>query len=219
MLEEIIRANGTDPKYTIRDRREVVNHAAAFVYITKAVVKNDEPFTEELIKETHRILCRDVPIESPAAGVAAVPSKQYAGVYRSVPVMAGSCGFVPPKYVPKKMHDFVEDLQSDLREAEETKTLDPFYLAAKHCGEFVNIHPFRDGNGRTCRLILNTILLKYAGIVAPIGEHDHERKEYLDIARRWSEDQCGPGELATYTLRKGVEALKKFGGSLRGGHD
>lgn len=34
--------------------------------------------------------------------------------------------------------------------------------------DFVQIHPFADGNGRMSQLILNEILLKYLGCMAPI---------------------------------------------------
>ncbi|KAI0474022.1 hypothetical protein GGR56DRAFT_650010 [Xylariaceae sp. FL0804] len=36
-----------------------------------------------------------------------------------------------------------------------SKQLDPFDLAAYYCDRFVNVRPFRDGNGRMCRLIPN----------------------------------------------------------------
>ena len=90
-LENVINKGPNDKAH---GRREVVNHAAALVYITNAVVKRDEAFTEDLIKETHRILCNGVD-----AQVHGKPfdSQKYAGIYRTVPVMAGSTGFVPPK--------------------------------------------------------------------------------------------------------------------------
>ena len=68
--------------------------------------------------------------------------------------------------------------------------------------------------------LLNAILLRYAGIVIPIGEHDEEREEYLATIRRevdtrdgvtcsstWS---CRPfedilGALIIFIVRKGIE--------------
>jgi fido (protein-threonine AMPylation protein) len=72
---------------------------------------------------------------------------------------------------------------------EKTQDPDPFYLAADICQDFVTIYPFKDGNGRMCRLIANAFLIKYAGIVISIGEHDEERKQYLAIA-----EMVGDGE-------------------------
>ena len=47
---------------------------------------------------------------------------------------------------------------------------------------FVNIHPFIDGNGHTCRLILNSMLLKYGSFLVSIGEQGDDRLTYLNIA-------------------------------------
>lgn len=112
------------------------------------------------------------------------------------------------------MTRFVDELNEMIRAAEAKQEVDPFYIAAHACGEFVNIHPFIDGNGRTCRLILNTILLKYTGMMAPIGQDEQERRDYLDIARRRSEEECGNGELATYTLQKCVTSLRSLSKKL-----
>ncbi|HBH13878.1 MAG TPA: cell filamentation protein Fic, partial [Clostridiales bacterium] len=46
-------------------------------------------------------------------------------------------------------------------------------------GEFVKIHPFIDGNGRTSRLLLNFELLKNGYI--PIIIKNKERARYYDV--------------------------------------
>ena len=43
--------------------------------------------------------------------------------------------------------------------------------------KFVSIHPFTDGNGRTARLLMNALLLKYG--YAPIIVRPNDRKKYL----------------------------------------
>ena len=75
----------------------------------------------------------------------------------------------------------------------------------------MQIHPIQDGNGRTCRIILNAILCKYAGIIIPIGESEEDRSEYLNIKIRASNEMEG-GELATFILGKAttrIRAVKK----------
>jgi len=48
--------------------------------------------------------------------------------------------------------------------------MDPFSLAAKYSLEFAQIYPFRDGNGRMCRMILNAVVAVVAVVaVAPMG--------------------------------------------------
>ncbi|KAI9797806.1 MAG: hypothetical protein M1833_005309 [Piccolia ochrophora] len=199
-----------DKTHIIRSRREVIQHARALQHITTAIAVEDQLLTEKLILETHKMLCTDIDIEGGAS------ARAYAGKYRTVPVRAGSCGFVPPSFVPAKMKAFIEEFNNDIATAEGTEEMDPFALAAKYCQEFVQIHPFLDGNGRTCRLILNAILLKYAGILVPIGEHDDARAEYLGIARRAGEEMEGSGELATLVLRGSTGKLRALKQKLRG---
>lgn len=203
-MEEFIHQQTSGVKtHVIRERREVVNHAAAFVHIVKAFVKNNEPISEELIKDTHRILVNEI-----SAGN--VRSQHYAGKWRTQHVSAGETNFVNPTYIPVAMKRFLEQLNEKLQAAEEDGRLDPFYIASFACSEFVMIHPFLDGNGRTCRLLLNAILLKYAGVCASIGEHDQDRRDYLAIAQRRSSEECGPGELSGFTAKRSLESLRNM---------
>jgi len=105
-------------------------------------------------------------------------------------------------------------LNEELVEAEVTGQLDPFYLAAKASSVFVNIHPFLDGNGRTSRLILNAILLRYPGCVAPIGEHNNVRKEYPDIMKGSRAVRLVPAN-CIITLSRAKSTFRKMVGNLR----
>ncbi|KAI9793671.1 MAG: hypothetical protein M1816_007566 [Peltula sp. TS41687] len=207
LVKQKVKAN---KQHVVRSRREVIQHALALRHITTAMAVDDKPLTEDLILETHKIFCSGIDIDDGPTG------NSYAGRYRTVPVRAGSCGFVPPNRVPSKMSAFVDEFNREIADAESAKTLDPFALAAKYCQEFVLIHPFLDGNGRTCRLILNAILLKYAGILVPLGEHEEARLEYLGIARRAGDEMEGSGELATLVLRGAASKLRTLKQKLRG---
>ena len=68
------------------------------------------------------------------------------------------------------MARLISDFAYDIKEAENTQELDPFFLTAKYCHNFVMIHPYLDGDGRVCRLLLKAILLKYASIIVPLVE-------------------------------------------------
>ena len=198
----------------LRSRWEVIQHAKALWFLTNAFVTEGKPLSEDLIKETHKILCTNV--SHPKYGTA---WEEYAGIYRNevrqpgskemgAEVHAGGNHFTASQMVPKAMTRFVKELNSKIEEANQSGMLDPFCLAAWACADFVVIHPFLDGNGRTCRIILNAITMKYAGIVVPIGEHDEERSKYLDIKRRYSEDCEGEGEFAEMVLDRGTTRLK-----------
>lgn len=137
--------------------------------------------TEDLVLETHRLLTHQ--IDRHDSGLAWA---QYSGVYRSTPVCAGFTAFPAPSQAPRLMRGVVAELQADLALAAREGALDPVALSAKYCHKFVNIHPFADGNGRTCRLVLNARLLKYCGLLVCYGQDDADRDQYLAVAARGS---------------------------------
>ena len=81
----------------------------------------------------------------------------------------------------------ITDLSSETLAAEQAGHVDPYVLAARYCHKFANIHPFADGNDRMCRLILNSLLFKYAGVFCVLGENEQAKDEYLSIAARGSQ--------------------------------
>ncbi|KAF5691457.1 adenosine monophosphate transferase FICD like [Fusarium circinatum] len=160
----------------LRTRREVVQHAKAAYYIMNEVAIKGKDLSEEVISETHRLLTHK--IDSPDG----IPSSEYGGIYRNCPVQRGFHSFPHQATVPKAVRDLTASLKADIAAAEASGEIDPVALAAKYCHRFVNIHPFLDGNSRTSRLILNTILLKYGGCFIWFGKDAMEREEYMDIA-------------------------------------
>ena len=76
------------------------------------------------------------------------------GVYRNVDVRITGAGFKPP--VPREMSVQVKNFFADLPYKTD---LNPIELAAWTHAEFVRIHPFEDGTGRTSRMIMNYQLL------------------------------------------------------------
>ncbi|KAM6518806.1 hypothetical protein FSOLCH5_007569 [Fusarium solani] len=201
-------------QFVLRGRREIVQHMRAFQHIIDRFVVKKEDMTEDLIKETHAILCKGVSIIDPEHPE--VPSEEYAGRYRSVAVGAGNTMFVVPKFIPEKMREMCAELKKDIEEGEAQASLDPFSLSAKYSLKFVEIHPFQDGNGRMCRMILNVILFRYAGIIIPIGEREEDRVEYMNIKKRASREMEGHGEYATFVLKKGTQVIRKMKQKLHG---
>ena len=190
----------------VRSRREVVQHAKAFYRIIQAIVIENEPLSENLIREVHFILCKNISITH--ADGSETGWRAYAGKYRSIPVSAGNTMFTPPHFVPRAMDRMINNFNQDMAKIEQRQEIDPFAIASKYCHDFVMIHPFQDGNGRVCRMILNAILCKYAGIIVPIGEHDEERSEYMGIKQRASEQMEGAGELATFVLKRAKSKIR-----------
>ena len=76
------------------------------------------------------------------------------GKYRNVNVRVGNYICPDWKQIPKLMAEFVEWY------AHAKENLHPFELASLVHLKFVKIHPFRDGNGRMTRLLMNFVLFR-----------------------------------------------------------
>ncbi|NYZ74057.1 Fic family protein [Candidatus Micrarchaeota archaeon] len=77
-----------------------------------------------------------------------------AGQYRKVDVRVGRYICPPHQELPNLMKRFYTWFN------ESEKSMHPFELACLTHLKFVRIHPFRDGNGRMARLLMNLVLLK-----------------------------------------------------------
>ncbi|KAH7180552.1 fido domain-containing protein [Fusarium sp. MPI-SDFR-AT-0072] len=161
--------------------REIVQHAKAARFMIEQVCINGKDLSEDIIAQAHGD--------------------------RLWNVRCGSHVFMDHSKVRIAMRDMIEELESDIEKATKKGQIDPVALASKYCHQFVNIHPFGDGNGRTCRLILNTLLIKYGGgcpIVA-IGQDGRDRQEYLRIAVAQSVKQ-----LALFTLQHARDSMLRL---------
>lgn len=130
------------------DKKELLNYKKAMDFISKYLGKED-PITEGLIRELHKILVRGV------RGDQADP-----GNYRKIQNYVVNSRtreiiYTPPSplEVPHLMKEFVEWLNV-------TKDLSHILVAGIVQFQFVHIHPFIDGNGRTARLLSTLILYK-----------------------------------------------------------
>lgn len=135
LLEDGISIGGKQ----LREIYEVVNNHKATLYVEKCVDEN-LPLDENITKEIHAIINENIII---------------GGVYRNQPVMITGASFKPP--VGQAMYHEVKDFYNELNNRED---LNPIELAAWTHAEFVRIHPFIDGNGRTSRQIMNYQLMK-----------------------------------------------------------
>ncbi|KGO46551.1 hypothetical protein PEX1_066320 [Penicillium expansum] len=174
--ESLIRQNlPVDTSAVLRSRQEVVQHAKAAAFMIDQLCIRDQDLNEQIILKAHQILTYKVDAET-------TPWMEYSGIYRSDEVSAGLHAFPHPCLVPYKMKSMFHELKCDLKEATKNGTIDPIALASKYTHIFVNIHPFIDGNGRMCRLILNAMLLKFGVFIACIGVDEDDRSTYGEIA-------------------------------------
>lgn len=149
----------------IREHFEAINHREAIFFIEDLVRKN-EPLSEWQIKSIHQLILKNI-------------DDKNAGVYRKTNVFISGAEHLPPDalQVENEMEQFIEWYNS------EAPSLHPIERAARVHIDFVKIHPFTDGNGRTSRLLLNLELMKngFPAIVLPL-EKRLEYYEALDIA-------------------------------------
>lgn len=196
-----------------------MQHAQALNYLIDHIVLNKEPWSEDLILETHRILHQglDDEVESGKYRTYEVAVKYEKPGQKS---KASQC--MRARAIPGYMKDMVDHLNRDIAQGEESGSLDPYTLAARYHHQFVNIHPFGDGNGRMSRIILNCLLLRYAGHISEIGLDPEERDDYIAIATRASrafhsedmevefDQHTGHRELAKFILSKSKRNLERL---------
>jgi Fic family protein len=167
VLEEGITVHGK----SLREHLEVINANESLDFLESAI-KTNEPVTERLMMRFYEILMKGILSEE-------------AGMYRRIPVYIKGAKHVPPNWIkiPKLMQEF----EAWLRDSND---LHPVVLAAKAHIRLARIHPFVDGNGRTCRLLVNYILMQH-GYLPALFSSD-KRDEYmkaLDEVEDGNEDE------------------------------
>jgi len=83
----------------------------------------------------------------------------FAGKYRDVNMSKGGFPFAAAKFLPETMAEFEKEMLSKLKNKYESKDDLIKDVAIVH-GELLFIHPFREGNGRTARLLANLMIRK-----------------------------------------------------------
>lgn len=155
----------------LKDHFEAVDHFGALQYV-RALARQTEPLMEIDVRNLHRlVMLRSDPDE---AG-------QYARTVRHVltDTPPGRHYFPPPAEIPSRMGDFTNWLR--------TAPITPQAAFDAH-RQLVSIHPFKDGNGRTGRLLMNLILLR--GGYPPVAVRPQDRPAYIGALQ---EAQAGRG--------------------------
>lgn len=159
VLEDGIAIGGKQ----LREIYEVINHHKAYLFIQKKIAEQ-LPLSEATVKDIHCILMENI---------------FQGGFYRNVNVrITGASHFPPdPEVAYRAIQNFFADMP--LRSKE-----DPITFAAWTHAEFVRIHPFIDGNGRTCRLMMNYQLLSHK--LLPVSIPKTARLEYFKYLEEYA---------------------------------
>ena len=147
-LEEVSQlAKGRKVTATRKAQQEVMNYLKVLQKIEK--YQEQHKITEKSVLKLQKDITKET-LENP----------EHEGKYRELQAYVGSritgeVGFMPPppEKVPELMGEFIEWLNSSI-----SSQLSPVLVAGISHYEFVRIHPFVDGNGRTARALATLIL-------------------------------------------------------------
>ena len=140
---QVILENGiTIGGKTLREHLEVVNIRDAWTWL-QGIVRGRAALSEATILHLHRLVTQGI-------------LGAEAGRYRRQPVYIRGSMHVPPNWirVPGLMANWIEGFRT--RSAEEH----PIRYAARAHIDLAGIHPFTDGNGRVCRMVVNLLLMR-----------------------------------------------------------
>ena len=159
VLEDGISVGGK----TLREIYEVVNHNRAFDYVKKCI-SDRKPLDENTVKDIHTLLMDNI---------------LTGGIYRTVEVRISGAKHKPP--VPNEMYGQIKNFYAEMQYKNTENAIE---LAAWTHAEFVKIHPFVDGNGRTSRIIMNYQLMA-AGFL-PVSIAKENRLEYFEVLETYA---------------------------------
>lgn len=167
VLEDGIAIGGK----SLREIYEVVNHRKAYQYV-KDCVRQGLALDEKIVKDIHALLMENI---------------LTGGIYRREEVMISGASHIPPAG-----NEMYAQIKNFYVEMEERKDLNGVELAAWTHAEFVRIHPFADGNGRTSRLLMNYQLLSKGFL--PIFIAKENRLDYYNALDKYA----AQGDLETF---------------------
>lgn len=159
---------GAEEGIPVDDIIETANHFRAIDYIIDCA---EEPLTERIIKELHRLLktgTKDSHL-----------SWFNVGEYKSKPNVVGGKETTTPSKVPEAMKKLV-DAYSQMTDVS-------FEDIIKFHHDFEKIHPFQDGNGRVGRLIAFKEALRFD--IVPFIIEDSKKMFYYRGLKEWNNEK------------------------------
>jgi Fic family protein len=145
---------------------EMADHFRAFDYMVSHL---DHPFDEALLKEVNRLVTEhNLSYRAPGA---------VAGEYTTEDMAAGDTVFGDHETLIARVPQLMASTRKAIDDGQH-----PLVVAAKWHGYYEYLHPFRDGNGRTGRLLSNFILLRADHPLLIVRLED--RSEYISALKQ-----------------------------------
>lgn len=130
------------------DEKELLNYKKAMDFLSKYLGK-DDPVSEGVVREIHKVLVKGV------RGETADP-----GNYRKIQNYVANSRTREIIYTPPGPFEVAHLMREFVEWINKAGDVSPVLVAGIAQFQFVHIHPFIDGNGRTARLLSTLILYK-----------------------------------------------------------
>ena len=139
----------------------MADHFRAYDYVVSHL---NHPFDETLLKEVNRLVTEHtLAYKAPDA---------VAGEYTTEDMAAGDTVFGDHNALVARVPSLMASTERAIADG-----VHPMIVAARFHGYFEYLHPFRDGNGRTGRLMSNFILMRVGHPIVIIRKSD--RQDYI----------------------------------------
>jgi Fic family protein len=195
----------------LKDHLDIKGHNEAILWLDD-ILKNNTPLTEKFIRELHQLILVE-PYDAPALTIDGQPTTKriHIGEYKRQPNHVKTATgemfyFASPEETPAKMNDLL-DWYNTVED-----TTHPIILAAAFHYKFITIHPFDDGNGRICRILMNLILMKNG--YTPVVIKTNKKDEYYRALRL--ADGGEESFFDNYIAEQEIESLKLYLSGARG---
>ncbi len=163
LIEDGLTIGGKPLIYTY----EAIGHAKAYDFMFTLI--NNKIIREIDILTMHKMFYESI-------------ENEYAGKYREIDVFISGSKYpvAEPGRIKREMDELFQWIKT------ERDKLHPVVFAAQLHKRFVFVHPFKDGNGRIARLIMNTVLIQdgyLLAIIPPVL-----RIEYIQLLEKAHRD-------------------------------
>lgn len=163
----------------LKNKKGIADLHALFIEEEKALarayellldeMRSDTPISSDLIKHVHGRIFSDL--------------YEWAGRCRTVSISKEGTAWPPPDYLGEAMIAFERDVLSEFPATSLTSD-DLFCKAVGHIqGEFLAIHPFREGNARTIKLVTDLLAVQTGRLALIYDASDAGRDDYIAAAK------------------------------------
>lgn len=176
----------TSSKRTIVEQNMNLDLKSAYDYGRVWIKRHEDITVDALIALAAKVMARTGAVYDSIGG-AFDASK---GELRKLNVTAGAGGksYMSYQKVPQKLEMFCKELNERRKALDSTDVVSIYELSFWAHLELVTIHPWADGNGRTCRLLMNLLQMEYD--VLPTKVMKEDKADYIQalIDTREKED-------------------------------